>query len=47
MVTAATRIQGVSDEMVDQYLKMTSTALNISGDQDNKMSTRDWSPVKA
>ncbi len=45
-VTVATQIQTVSgsdghcshpdpDQMVDQHIEMTPTALNISGDQDN------------
>ncbi len=34
------------DQMVDQHLERTSTALNISGDQDTKISSRDRSPVK-
>ncbi len=25
----------IPDQMVDQHLEMTSTALNVSGDQDN------------
>ncbi|KAL0147896.1 hypothetical protein M9458_056773, partial [Cirrhinus mrigala] len=32
-------------QMVDQYLEMTSTALNVSGDHDNYMSPRDRSPA--
>ncbi len=34
-VTAVTRSSLYPDQMVDQHLETTSTALNISGDQDN------------
>ncbi len=33
-VTAVTRSSSYPDQMVDQHLEMTSTALNVSGDQD-------------
>ncbi len=33
-VTAVTRSSPYPDQMVDQHLEMTSTALNVSGDQD-------------
>ncbi len=35
MVTAVTRSSLYPDQMVDQHLETTSTALNISGDQDS------------
>ncbi len=34
MITAVTRSSPYSDQTVDQHLKTTSTALNVSGDQD-------------
>ncbi len=34
MVTAVTRSSLYPDQMVDQHLETTSTALNVSGDQD-------------
>ncbi len=34
MITADTRSSPYPDQTVDQHLEMTSTALNISGDQD-------------
>ncbi len=34
MITAVTRSSLYPDQMVDQHLEMTSTALNVSGDQD-------------
>ncbi len=34
MVTAVTRSSPYPDQMVDQHLETTSTALNVSGDQD-------------
>jgi hypothetical protein len=40
------RFSPYPDQMVDQHLEMTFTALNISGDQNNSMSPRDLSPVK-
>ncbi len=33
MITAVTRSSPYPDQMVDQHLEMTSTALNVSGDQ--------------
>ncbi len=33
-VTVATRSSPYPDQMVDQHLETTSTALNVSGDQD-------------
>ncbi len=45
-VTVVTRSSLYPDQMVDQHLEMTSTALNVSGDQNNSMSPRDRSPVK-
>ncbi len=33
-VTAVTRSSPYPDQMVDQHLETTSTALNVSGDQD-------------
>ncbi len=35
MITAVTRSSPYPDQMVDQHLEMTTTALNVSGDQDN------------
>ncbi len=46
MVTAVTRSSPYPDQMVDQHLETTTTALNISGDQDPQMSPRDRSPVR-
>ncbi len=34
-VNVDTQIQSVSRSDVDQHLEMTSTAMNVSGDQDN------------
>ncbi len=34
MITAVTRSSPYPDQMVDQHLETTSTALNVSGDQD-------------
>ncbi len=34
MITAVTRSSPYPDQMVDHHLEMTSTALNVSGDQD-------------
>ncbi len=34
MITAVTRSSPYPDQMVDQHLEMTSTALNVIGDQD-------------
>ncbi len=34
MITAVTRSSPYPDQMVDQHLEMTSTAQNVSGDQD-------------
>ncbi len=34
MITAVTRFSPYPDQMVDQHLETTSTALNVSGDQD-------------
>ncbi len=34
MITAVTRSSPYPDQMVDQLLETTSTALNVSGDQD-------------
>ncbi len=34
MITAVTRSSPYPDQMVDQQIEMTSTALNVSGDQD-------------
>ncbi len=34
MVTAVTRSSPYPDQIVDQHLETTSTALNVSGDQD-------------
>ncbi len=34
MVTAVTRSSSYPDQMVDQHPETTSTALNVSGDQD-------------
>ncbi len=34
IVTAVTRSSPYPDQMVDQHLEMTSTALNVCGDQD-------------
>ncbi len=47
MVTAVTGSSPYPDQMVDQHLEMTSTALNVSGDQDNWMSPTDpqWRPL--
>ncbi len=33
-ITVATRSSPYPDQMVDQHLETTSTALNVSGDQD-------------
>ncbi len=46
MITAVTRSSPHPDQMVDQHLEMTSTALNVSRDQDTKMSPRDRCPVR-
>ncbi len=46
IVTAVTRSSPYPDQMVDQHLETTTTALNISGDQDPQMSPRDRSPVR-
>ncbi len=45
-VTVATRSSLYPDQMVDQHLAMTPTALNVSRDQDTLMSPRDRSPMK-
>ncbi len=34
MITVVNRSSPYPDQMVDQHLEMTSTALNVSGDQD-------------
>ncbi len=34
MITAVNRSSPYPDQMVDHHLEMTSTALNVSGDQD-------------
>ncbi len=46
MITAVNRSSLFPDQMVDQHLETTSTALNISGDQGTLMSPRDRSPVR-
>ncbi len=46
MITAVNRSSLFPDQIVDQHLETTSTALNISGDQDTLMSPRDRSPVR-
>ncbi len=46
MITAVTRSSPYPDQMVDQHLETASKALNVSGDQDTKMSPRDRSPVR-
>ncbi len=46
MFTIVTRSSPYPDQMVDQHLETTTTALNISGDQDPQMSPRDRSPVR-
>ncbi len=46
MITAVNRSSPYPDQMVDQHLEMTSTALNVSGDQDTQMSPRDRSPLR-
>ncbi len=46
MITAVNRSSPYPDQMVDHHLEMTSTALNVSGDQGTKMSPRDRSPVR-
>ncbi len=46
MATAVSRSSLYPDQMVDQHLETTTTALNISGDQDTQMSPRDRSPVR-
>ncbi len=46
MITAVNRPSPYPDQMVDQHLETTSTALNVSGDQGTKMSPRDRSPVR-
>ncbi len=43
-ITVATRSSPYPDQMVDQHLEMTSTALNVSRDQDTEMNPRDMSP---
>ncbi len=35
MITAVNRSSPYPDQMVDHHLETTSTALNVSGDQDN------------
>ncbi len=45
MITTVTRCSPYPDQMVDQHLEMTSTALNVSGDR-TQMSPRDRSPVR-
>ncbi len=40
MITAVNRSSPCPDQMVDHHLEMTSTALNVSGDQGTKMSPR-------
>ncbi len=46
MITAVNRSSPYPDQMVDHHLEMTSTALNVSGDQGTWMSPRDRSPVR-
>ncbi len=46
MITAVTRSSPYPDQMMDQHLEMTSTALNVSRDQDTYLSPRDRSPVR-
>ncbi len=46
MITVFTRSSPYPDQMVDQHLETTSTALNVSGDQDTSMNPRDRSPVR-
>ncbi len=46
MITAVSKSNPYPDQMVDQHLEMTSLALNVSEDQDTRMSPRDRSPVR-
>ncbi len=46
MVTAVTRSSPYPDQMVDQHLETTSTALNFSRDKDTWMSPRDRATVR-
>ncbi len=45
-ITVATLSSPFPDQMVDQHPEITSTALNVSRDQDTLMSPRDRSPLK-